>query len=95
MIVNYSERAPLKVALKETFDGKHPCCLCKTIAAAKKSEKKNEYTLQLKRLEFPPTPEKLTLIGPSRFELLPWAGNACAESLTQKPPTPPPRDCLA
>ena len=44
MIVSYSEKAPLKTALAETFDGKHPCPLCKAIAAGKKSEKKSEFT---------------------------------------------------
>ena len=91
MIVGYSEKVPLKTALAETFDGKHPCPLCRAIAAAKKSEKKNEFTLQTQKLEFPPAKENLVLIAPSRFQLLPAANNAPAESLGQKPPTPPPR----
>lgn len=73
-----------------TFDGKHPCCLCKAIAAGKKSEKKNEFSLQLKKLEFPPASELFVLIAPSRFEILPPA-NTFADSLTQTPPNPPPR----
>ena len=90
MIVSYSEKAPLKTALAETFDGKHPCPLCKAIAAGKKSEKKNEFTLQTQKLEFPPAKENPVLIAPSRFQLLPQA-NFFADSLAQKPPTPPPR----
>ncbi len=93
MIVSYSEKAPLKIGLTKTFDGKHPCCLCKAIAAAKKSEKKNEFTLALKKLEFPPAPENLVLVAPSHFELLPMA-NAFAESISQRPLIPPPRDCF-
>jgi hypothetical protein len=91
MIVAYSKAAPLTVALKETFDGKHPCCLCKAIAAAKKTEKKNEFTLQTKKLEFPPVTENFALVAPTQFQFLPMANYAFAESLTQKPPTPPPR----
>ncbi|MGA9780236.1 MAG: hypothetical protein ACLPRE_09220 [Limisphaerales bacterium] len=90
MIVSYSEKAPLKTALAETFDGKHPCPLCRAIAAAKKSEKKNEFTLQTQKLEFPPAKENPVLIAPSDFQLLPQA-NFFADSLMQKPPTPPPR----
>jgi hypothetical protein len=90
MIVSYSEKAPLKLALAETFDGKHPCPLCKAIAAGKKSEKKNEFTLQLKKLEFPPAPENFILIAPSHFQILPLE-NSSATSLLQKPPVPPPR----
>jgi len=77
-------------ALTKTFDGKHPCPLCNAIAAGKKSEKKTEFPLQTQKLEFPPMPEKLVLVAPTRFQLLPQA-NTFAESLTQKPLTPPPR----
>jgi hypothetical protein len=91
MIVSYSEHAPLKEALIQTFDGKHPCCLCKTIAAAKKSEKKNESTIQTQKFEFPPFKESVVLIAPSQFQLLPLV-NSFAESFFQKPPTPPPRE---
>ena len=76
-----------------TFDGKHPCCLCKAIAAAKKSEKKNEFTLELMKLEFPPVPENFVIIAPSQFQLLPQV-DSFADSLTEKPPTPPPRGFL-
>jgi hypothetical protein len=92
MIVSYSEKAPLKMALAETFDGKHPCPLCKAIAAAKKSGQKNEYTLQFKKLEFPPAPENVVLVRPSHFQLLPAAINVFAESLIPKPLLPPPRE---
>ncbi|HUA68059.1 MAG TPA: hypothetical protein VMA13_05880 [Candidatus Saccharimonadales bacterium] len=90
MIISYSEKAPLKVALMHTFDGKHPCPLCKAIAAAKKSERKNDFTLQVKKLEFPPVPENFVLVAPSQFQLLPFE-NAFAETLVQQPLTPPPR----
>lgn len=90
MIVSYSERAPLKTALAETFDGKHPCPLCQAIAAGKKSEKKNEFTAQLNKLEFPPAPENIILVAPSHFQLLPLA-NSSATSRFPKPPVPPPR----
>jgi hypothetical protein len=73
-----------------TFDGKHPCCLCKAIAAGKKSEQKREFALQKQELKFTPAKENNFLFAPTQFELLPLAG-AFADSLTQKPPTPPPR----
>lgn len=94
MMVCYSEKAPVAVALRETFDGHHPCPLCKAIAAAKKSEKKTEFTLQTPRLEFPPAPENFALVAPARFEFLPAANDSSAESLPHKPPVPPPRGCV-
>jgi len=81
-------------AVTRTFDGKHPCALCKAITAGKKAEKKNEFTLQTQKLEFPPSPENFALVAPSHFQLLPLA-NAFAESLPFRPPTPPPRNLFA
>jgi hypothetical protein len=81
-------------AVQKTFDGKHPCCLCKAIAAGKKSEQKKEFTAQIQKLEFPPVREDLALTAPSNLRLLPQA-NTFADSLTQRPPTPPPRGIFA
>jgi len=80
----------LSESVARTFDGKYPCPICKAIAAAKKSEKKNEFTLQTQKLEFLPAKENPVLIAPSDFQLLPQM-DAFAESFIQKPLTPPPR----
>jgi len=93
MVVAYSEHASFKEALVQTFDGKHPCCLCKAITAAKKSEKKNEFPLQKQKLEFPPIKQNFVLIAPSRFELMPLT-NMFADSISQSPLLPPPRGCF-
>ena len=90
MLADNLQSCSLRDAVAKTFDGKHPCSLCKAIAAGKKSEKKNEFTAQIQKLEFPPTKENPVLIAPLSFQLLPQ-GNSFAESLSQKPPTPPPR----
>jgi hypothetical protein len=42
MIVSYSRDASLSEALTKTFDGKHPCCLCKMIQKGRADEKKQE-----------------------------------------------------
>jgi len=77
-------------AVTHTFDGQHPCCLCKAIAAGKKSEKKTEFTLPTQKFECPPSPEDFTLVAPSQFQLLPQP-DTFAVSLTFQPPVPPPR----
>jgi hypothetical protein len=94
MVIRFSESTTLKDALNKTFDGEHPCCLCKAIAAAKKSEKKAPASLELKKLEF--------LRAEAGAVLPPGPGNErvpspafSAESLTQRPPTPPPRRFFA
>ena len=81
-------------AVAKTFDGNHPCCLCKAIAAGKQSEKKNVFTAQNLKFEFPPAKENPVLIAPASFQLLPRA-NSFADSFPQTPPSPPPRGCFA
>lgn len=84
----------LSEAVSKTFDGKHPCCLCKAIAAAKKSQKKSEAVSSVLKMEFPPAAEAMNLFPPARFEIFPEQ-NRFAESLSSKPPSPPPRGWLA
>jgi len=38
MLVENAETAPLSVAVEKTFDGQHPCAICKSIASAKGKE---------------------------------------------------------
>ena len=80
----------LSESVARTFAGKHPCPICNAIAAGKKSEKKNEVALQAQKLEFPPVKANHVLFAPTQFQLLPPV-DFFAESLIQKPLTPPPR----
>jgi hypothetical protein len=90
MLAENLQSSSVHDAMTKTFDGQHPCCLCKAIAAAKKSGQKAEFLLQSQKLEFPPAPEILILVAPTRFQLLPQA-DTYAESLPHPPLTPPPR----
>jgi hypothetical protein len=94
MLADNLRTRSLTEAVTQTFDGKHPCPLCKAIAAGKKSEQKTEFISHTLRLEFPPVKGNFLLMAPSRFELLPQA-NSFADSLIQSPPTPPPRGFFA
>ena len=81
------------LALNKTFDGRHPCCLCKAIAAGKRSEKKSESVSPAAKMEFPLQAEAAQLFPPSRFgESLPQ--DFFARSLAQPPPVPPPRPAV-
>jgi hypothetical protein len=77
-------------AVTQTFDGDHPCDLCKAIAAGKQSEKKTDLSFQPQKLEFPPAHENPLVFAPSQFQLLPLE-NSSAKSLAQKPLLQPPR----
>ena len=81
-------------AVSRTFDGQHPCTLCKIIASAKKSEKRMECPQPVAKLEFPLTTQSVLLIAPTRSQLVPL-DNEFVESLSQQPPTPPPRAACA
>ncbi len=81
-------------AVTRTFDGQHPCPLCKAIAAGKKSEQKSEWAAPLTRLEFLPLPRLFVWCMPERFYPPPLADNF-THALRAQPPTPPPRPVCA
>ncbi len=90
MLANNLRTHSLSESLTRTFDGKHPCLMCRAIAAAKNSQGKNQSTLSWQKLEFPPVAQSFVLIAPTRSHLSPQA-DSFAASLPRKPPTPPPR----
>lgn len=40
MLLSYSENGSLQEAARKTFDGDHPCALCKAVKESRKEEKK-------------------------------------------------------
>lgn len=77
-------------AVSKTFDGKHPCCLCKAIAAAKKAEKKSAAIAPVLKMEFLPVAVRFNLIYPKPISAFTMAEFSAAASFS-KPPLPPPR----
>jgi hypothetical protein len=93
MVITYSEHASLAEALVKTFDGKHPCALCKQIARDRQSEKKSPSQIQLKRFEFLATKAQFLFYAPIGFwDQVPAEDRL--ESIFPTPPTPPPRGSL-
>jgi hypothetical protein len=90
MLANNLRTQSVSEAVSNTFDGEHPCCMCKAIAAGKKSEQKSEAVTPTLKMEFPPVAESIVLNPPAQFEEL-AAPDSFAESLSSKPPLPPPR----
>ncbi len=78
------------VALKKTFDGEHPCALCKNIQTGKRSEKKSEFPNEIKKLEFSYVRGTFVFRSPSGFRLISELDNAFS-SLNQVPPLAPPK----
>ena len=90
MLAQNLETDSLSEALTKTFDGNHPCPLCKQIAAAKKSEKKAEFPPMLRKIEFTHASSQFVFAAPMDFWL---QTELCANpnSLPHTPPVPPPR----
>ncbi len=94
MLANNCCRTSFSEAVSKTFDGKHPCCLCKAIAAAKKSEKKSAAVSPVLKMEFPLLAGKMSFFPPTLFEIL-SPPEAFDDSLSFPPPLPPPRAFFA
>ena len=93
MIVAYSRNAPLKEALKETFDGRHPCEMCKGIQKARQTEKKpdvGQVNLKLKREIFcqPHAAIVCSPPQPFRFQIV---SDVNRGAWSERPPVPPPK----
>lgn len=93
MLADNLRECSLTQAVQKTFDGKHPCALCKQISAGKKSEKKSEFTPELRKLEFTHAGTRFVFAAPTQFRLLAERADSL-RSLALSPPVPPPRSIL-
>jgi hypothetical protein len=91
MLIKYSQDASLIEALAKTFDGEHPCNICKGLQQEKETDQEQsvpvEKKFDLKCLALLPA---RILYPPSSFDLQPVVRSkafACADA----PPVPPPR----
>jgi hypothetical protein len=94
MIVDYSRHVSLAEAVKQTFDGEHPCGLCKSIYAAKHQEKKQEAV----PMTFKPDlicATRTVILRPRCTGFLFFELRTSAAIRSDSPPTPPPRSALA
>ena len=90
MVVSYSQHDGIGEALEKTFDGKHPCSLCKAIAEGKKSERKPEAAPVIKKFEFSYSAATFVFVAPSNYSEVVWP-ESVGSSLARTPPVPPPR----
>jgi len=90
MVVNNSQRCSFSQAVAQTFDGGHPCDLCKHITKARDSERKQDKQT--------PTAKTDLFCAMNRVSLRPpFVSFKYPNSVTvlicgwQQPPSPPPR----
>lgn len=89
MLVTYSAGDGLGSAILKTFDGKHPCKLCKLVSEGRKAEKKDAKQTSLKKID------SILVKAPAiHFEAEPFLAHApfraVALARSQSPPCPPP-----
>ncbi len=77
-------------AFEKTFDGQHPCRLCQAITAGKKSEKKSELPMPLRKIECVTAQPVFVFNPPQDFRLVP-AATFSLPNFPSQPPVPPPR----
>lgn len=78
------------VAVTRTFDGQHPCRMCKAVAAGKSATKKTEFTDAVSRFEFLTAACCVIAYVPEPSVAVPVV-NESAVARSEQPPTPPPR----
>lgn len=95
MLVQNSTRAPFSEAILRTFDGQHPCNLCKGIAAAQQSQKKPaQAQASAVKQDFICAARVLPFVH--AFQEIIFSRSAHSFSVRAlSPPVPPPRVTLA
>ena len=97
MTVELSQSAPLSEALAMTFDGKHPCELCKLVEQELKKSGQNDERAPDKKtdLKLPPVicwTDGIRLLRLSREPLSVIKLDDRARFKRERPPLPPPRE---
>jgi hypothetical protein len=93
MLAGNLRHGSLSQAVERTFNGEHPCALCKQISRSKQAEKKTEFNPELKKFEFSFTSNIFIFLPPSQFYEARVPGTEFY-TLTHAPPVPPPRRFL-
>jgi hypothetical protein len=90
MLVNYSKTEGVERGILYTFDGRHPCNLCLSIAKSKQAEKKQNLQLSSAKLYAISSIQGWTLPPPNSS----WglaSSRTSWHSRDRSPPVPPPR----
>ena len=90
MTVDFSRSEALSSALKKTFDGQHPCQLCKLVNEGKKSERERELQKLDVKFDFFCASEVLLVNSPPPYPQI-ISPFSAFNSRADSPPSPPPR----
>jgi len=92
MVLDNSQEVSLGEALEKTFDGKHPCPLCKAVAAGQEDEQERQDTLA------DPNAKLLAMLvgettapSPISADFAYLSFEAALRSVSDSSPSPPPK----
>src|SRR5712691_1311445 len=90
MAVSYSQQSTLREALSKTFDGLHPCKLCKVVQEGKKATKKTQTPKPLEKLELFFASQRWA-VKPPAFPQISSQVPGALSAVAAAPLKPPPR----
>lgn len=95
MLVTYSRDASIAEAVAKTFDGKHPCRLCKLVEKGQgthpgDSKKAPQASAKVVKIDMEATPVPRFTPPPADREAIVWI-SVTRERQPAAPPVPPPR----
>jgi len=89
MLISYSHSASMSSAIEKTFDGRHPCPLCKAIGKGQQSGKKQEFQIG-KKIDMDYQPATVLIAPPAGDHE--WARmDQTGARFAPEPGVPPPR----
>lgn len=90
MLASYSRGETLVVAIEKTFDGEHPCGLCKVVKSGRQNEQNQQVVKVIVKMDAVlAVVAKVTVPQASEWKYFVNAPLIAARRLS--PPTPPPR----
>jgi hypothetical protein len=94
MVFNYSQHCSFKQAIVQTFDGKHPCDLCKHISKTRNGENKQDRQPSSAKTDLICTIHRVLLLPPfAPFDYFTVVSSSV--DALQEPLSPPPRGEVA
>jgi hypothetical protein len=93
MMIDFSQHGSLRQAITQTFDGAHPCHICKQISKARETEKKQDTRRSFTKANLICTFQRIVLMPPFAPFHYPDL-DSIARPAFRKIPYPPPRFAL-
>ncbi len=93
MLVSRTQTAGWQEAVRTTFDGDHPCEVCRLVSAGRKAEKQPVVEFKVTKIEAGVPSSQVEIPEPPVDSAIPIAVIALPPLRGTAPPPPPPRSC--